>query len=69
MSKKQLKVVLWIAFTALFFIVFCGVDYLIAGRIDWRMAFFFFIIFGLLDKKGIGYMVDYYYEKFEGKTK
>lgn len=69
MSSKQLKIVLWIVFTVLFFVIFCGVEYLLAGSIDWPMAIFFFIVFGLLDKKGISFMVDHYGAKFEDKTK
>lgn len=63
MSEKQLKVILWIAFTALFFGVFCGVSYLISHSIDWTMAIVFFVVLGLLDKKGIGYLVEHYIAK------
>lgn len=69
MNKKCLKIILWVVFTVLFFAIFCGVEYLLAGSVDWPMAIFFFIIFGLLDKKGISSMVDHYSAKFEDKTK
>lgn len=60
MSRDTLKILLWIGFTILFFVVFCGVDYLLTHSIDWDYAVFFFIVLGLLDKKGIAYLVDYY---------
>lgn len=69
MTKKQLKVVLWIAFTALFFGIFFGVSYLLSHSINWIEAILFFTIFGLLDKKGIGYIVDYYTSKFNKASK
>ena len=69
MSTKQLKIVLWIAFTALFFFVFCGVEYLISHSVDWTLAIVFFVVLGLLDKKGIGYLVDYYISKSDKKSK
>lgn len=63
MSKDALKIVLWIAFTVLFFAIFVGVSYLISGSPDWGSAVLFFVIIGVLDKKGIGYLVDYYTSK------
>ena len=67
MSKNTLKIVLWIAFTLLFFVIFCGVSYLISGSPDFVSALVFFVIIGLLDKKGIGYLVDYYSSKKEDR--
>lgn len=67
MNEKRLKVVLWIAFTALFFIIFCGVSYLINGRINPSTAVLFFVIIGVVDERGIGYLVDYYVEKAKSK--
>lgn len=69
MSDKQLKIVLWVVFTALFFVVFCGVSYLISGSPDLPMAIVFFIIIGLLDKQGISYLVDHYSSKIKDKSK
>lgn len=63
MSRNTLKIVLWIAFTVLFFVVFCGVQFFVFGEIDWMMAFLFFIVLGIIDKKGIGYLVEYYVSK------
>lgn len=63
MSRNTLKIVLWIAFTVLFFVIFCGMQLLISGKIDWLMAILFFIVLGIVDKKGIGYLVEYYVQK------
>ena len=67
MSEKALRIILWIAFTALFFVIFCGVQYLISGEIDGVMALIFFVVVGLVDKKGIGYLVEYYTSKRNGR--
>lgn len=69
MTDKQLKVVLWIVFTALFFGCFCGVSYLFFKSIDWSLAFLFFVVLGLLDKKGIAYLVDHYVSKRNKSSK
>ena len=69
MTKKQWKIILWIVFTALFFAVFCGVSYLISHSVDWSMAILFFPVFGLLDKKGVAYLVDHYIPKAGNESK
>lgn len=63
MTEKQLKMILWIAFTMLFFVVFCGMSYLISHSVDWTMAIVFFVVLGVLDKKGISYLVAHYIAK------
>ena len=69
MTKKQWKIILWIVFTALFFAVVCGVSYLISHSVDWSMAILFFLVFGLLDKKGVAYLVDHYIPKAGNESK
>ena len=69
MTKKQWKIILWIVFTALFFAVFCSVSYLISHSVDWSMAILFFLVFGLLDKKGVAYLVDHYIPKAGNESK
>lgn len=63
MSEKRLEIVLWVAFTVLFFVVFCGGQFLISGAVDMPTAILFFVVLGLVDKRGIAYLVDYYMEK------
>lgn len=63
MTEKKLKVILWIAFTMLFFVVFCGMSYLISHSVDWTMAIVFFVVLGVLDRKGINYLVAHYIAK------
>ena len=63
MTEKQLKMILWIASTMLFFVVFCGMSYLISHSIVWAMTIVFFVVLGVLDKKGISYLVAHYIAK------
>lgn len=60
MSRNTFKIVLWIGFTALFFIIFCGVSYLMSGDIDLPNAIFFFVLMLFIDKQGIPYLVDHF---------
>ena len=60
MSRKTLRIVLWIAFTALWFVVWFGTNFLIHGTTDIWEAVFFFVILGLLDTKGVSWIVDHY---------
>lgn len=69
LTKGQLEAVLWVAFTALFFVIFCSISYVMSGSLDMPTAILFFVLVGLVDKKGIGYLVEYYSEKYEEKTK
>ena len=69
MTKKQWKIILWIVFTALFFAVFCSVSYLISHSVDWSMAILFFLVFGLLYKKGVAYLFDHYIPKAGNESK
>ena len=68
MSNKALKIVLWIVFTVLFFAIFCGVSYLMSGSPDVLTAIIFFVVMAIVDKKGIGYLVDYYSTKKEDRA-
>lgn len=67
MSKQQWRVVLWIGFTALWFAVWFGVKYLLNGTIDVIEALIFFVIFGLIDKGGVDWIVDRYMKDHEDR--
>ena len=67
MSKQQWKVVLWIAFTALWFAVWFGIKYLLNGGFDLIEGLFFFVIFGLISKEGVGWIVDRYMKDHEDR--
>lgn len=54
MSKLQWKVVLRAAFTALWFGVWVGVKHLLNGSFGLIEVLFFFVIYGLVSKEGVG---------------
>lgn len=58
MSRNTLRIILWIFFTALWFGIWYGVKLLIHGSTDLFEAMIFFVIFGLLDSKGVDWIVN-----------
>lgn len=58
MSRNTLKIILWIAFTALWFGIWYGTKLLIHGSTDTVEALICFVIFGLLDSKGVDWIVN-----------
>lgn len=69
MSKQQMRVLLWIGFTALWFVIWFAVKYLLNGTFDVFEALIFFVIFGIIDKGGVDWIVDHYMQKFDENTK
>lgn len=58
MTTQQKKVALWIGFTVLWFVVWFAVKFLLNGSFDIWEGLIFFVIFGLIDKYGVDYIVN-----------
>ena len=67
MSKLRWKVVLRVAFTALWFGLWVGVKHLLNGSFGLVEALFFFVIFGLVSKEGVGWIWDRHMKDHEDK--
>lgn len=62
MTKQEKKIGLWIAFAALWFVIWFGMKYFLHASFDLWEGIIFFVIFGVLDKHGVSWIVDKYME-------